>query len=114
MGGRQCNFRSSKGRSCIMRSYLFIRHTVLVASLMLIPWISPLSAYAADQQSGKAIHSASAEALDVAAVGAAPGTLNACAARIPKDATGRQRIGAQQSRGEEDWNPKMIQTVAAR
>src|SRR2546430_15523548 len=100
MGGRQCNFRSSKGRSCIMRSYLFIRHTVLVASLMLIPWISPLSAYAADQQSGKAIHSASAEALDVAAVGAASGTLKGRLARIPKDATAGQRLGGAQGCGE--------------
>src|SRR2546430_9399290 len=101
MGGRQCNFRSSKGRSCIMRTYLFIRHTVLVASLMLIPWISPLSAYAADQQSGKAIHSASAEALDVAAVGAASDTPKACPARIPNDATAGQRLGAPQGRGPE-------------
>jgi len=80
-----------------MRHYLFIRRTVLVASLMLIPWISPLSAYAADQQSGKAIHSASAEALDVAAVGAASDTLKACLARIPKDATDGQRMIAQDS-----------------
>ena len=97
-----------------MRTYLFIRHTVLVASLMLIPWISPLSAYAADQQSGKAIHSASAEALDVAAVGAASDTLKACLARIPKDATAGQRMVAQQGCGQEDETRKLIQAVPAR
>src|SRR2546428_11822618 len=108
MGRRRCNFRSSKGRSRIMRHYLFIRRTVLVASLMLIPWISPLSAYAADQQSGKAIHSASAEALDVAAVGAAPGTLKGCLARNPKDATAGQRMVAQTGWGQGGGTPKLV------
>ncbi|MGH9782688.1 MAG: hypothetical protein ACRD88_00755 [Terriglobia bacterium] len=38
-----------------MRAYLFIRRTVLVASLALIPWIPALSAQAADQLPGAGI-----------------------------------------------------------
>lgn len=97
-----------------METYLFIRSTVLVASLMLIPWISPLSTYAADQHSGGATHSASAGALDVAAVGAAEDTLKACLARIPKDATAGQHMVAKQGCGQEDETRKLIQAVPAR
>jgi hypothetical protein len=35
-----------------MRTYLFIRRTVLVASLMLIPWVPAMSTYAADPSQG--------------------------------------------------------------
>ena len=35
-----------------MRTYLFIRRTVLAASLTLIPWVPALSTHAADQSQG--------------------------------------------------------------
>lgn len=97
-----------------MRTYLFIRRAVLVASLMLIPWLSPLSTYAADRQSGGATPASSAGALDIAAVGAAEDTLKACLARIPKDATAGQRMIATQSCEQEDEARKLIQAVPAR
>ena len=80
-----------------MKTSQFIKRMGLVASLALIPWISPLSAYAADQPAGGATPSTTAGGLGEAASGAVEDTLKACLARIPKDATDGQRMIAQDS-----------------
>jgi len=80
-----------------MKASQFIKRMGIVASLALIPWISPLSAYAADQPAGGYTPTTLAGGLGEAASGAVEDTLKACLARIPKDATGGQRMIAQDS-----------------
>ena len=80
-----------------MKASQFIKRMGIVASLALIPWISPLSAYAADQPAGGATPATSAGEPGEAASGAVEDTLKACLARIPKDATDGQRMIAQDS-----------------
>jgi len=80
-----------------MKASQFIKRIGIVASLALIPWISPLSAYSADQPAGGATPATSAGGLGEAASGAVEDTLKACLARIPKDATSGQRMIAEES-----------------
>ena len=80
-----------------MKASQFIKRMGIVASLALIPCISPLSAYAADQPAGGSTPTTLAGGLGEAASGAVEDTLKACLARIPKDATGGQRMIAQDS-----------------
>lgn len=79
-----------------MKASQFIKRMGIVASLALIPCISPLLTYAADQPAG-GTSSTSAGGLGEAASGAVEDTLKACLARIPTDATGGQRMIAQDS-----------------
>jgi len=67
----------------------------IVAFLALIPCISPLSTYAADQPAGGATPATSVAGLAETASGAVEDTLKACLARIPKDAADGQRMIAQ-------------------
>lgn len=78
-----------------MKVSQFIKRMGIVASLALIPCISPLSTYAADQPAGEATPATSVAGLGEAASGAVEDTLKACLARIPKDATDGQRMIAQ-------------------
>jgi len=94
-----------------MKASQFIKRMGIVASLALIPWISPLSTYAADQPAGGATSSTSAGALDEAAPGAVEDTLKACLTRIPKDATGGQRMIAQDSCRRDEGLRELIQAV---
>ena len=80
-----------------MKVSQFIKRMGIVASLALIPCISPLSTYAADQPAGGATPATSVAGLAETASGAVEDTLKACLARIPTDATGGQRMIAQDS-----------------
>ena len=94
-----------------MNTSQFIRRMGLVASLALTPWIAPLSTYAMDQPAGGSAPSASAEGLGEAASGAVEDTLKACLARIPKDATGGQRMIAEESCNRDEGTRELIQAV---
>jgi len=94
-----------------MKASQFIRRMGLVASLALIPWISPLSAYAVDQPTGVAAPSAAAGGLGEAASGAVEDTMKACLARIPKDATSGQRMIAEDSCKRDEGTREPIHTV---
>jgi len=83
----------------------------IVASLALIPWISPLSTYAADQPAGGATPATSVAGLAETASGAVEDTLKACLTRIPKDATGGQRMIAQDSCRRDEGLRELIQAV---
>lgn len=94
-----------------MKASQFIRRMVIVASLALIPWISPLSTYAADQPAGGATPSTAAGGLGEAASGAVEDTLKACLARIPKDSTSGQRMIAEESCKRDQGTRDLIQAV---
>ena len=89
-----------------MRTYLFIKHTVLVSLLVLGLWLLPGFTHAADQPSAQAVPAVSSEELGKIAAGSAKDTLKACLARIPKDASAGQRMLAEQNCepvGSEQW-----------
>lgn len=94
-----------------MKASEFIRRMGLVASLALIPWLSPLSTYAAEQPAGGATPSVSAGGLGESASGAAEDTLKACLARIPKDATSGERMIAEDSCRRDEGTRESIQAV---
>lgn len=94
-----------------MKTSHFIRRMGLVASLALIPWISPLSTHAADQPTGGVAPSASAVGLGETASGAVEDTLKACLARIPKDSTGGQRMIAEDSCKRDEGTRELSQSV---
>ena len=79
-----------------MRTDQIIMGIVMVALLALIAWLPALPTQAADQPSAKPAASAPAGGLSIAAAGAVGDTLQACVARIPKDATAGQRMIAEQ------------------
>lgn len=85
-----------------MNIYLITKSTVLAASLAAGLCLLALPIQAADQHSGAAVPSVSqAEKLDIMAAGAVKDTLEACLARIPKDASAGQRMMAEQGCGQD-------------
>ena len=80
-----------------MNTYLFIKHTVLVSSLMLGLWLLPGLTGAADKPSGQVIPSGSDKEMGKISAGSAKDTLKACMARIPKDASAGQHMLAEQT-----------------
>lgn len=77
-----------------MRTYLFIRHIVILTSLVLISW---LPALAAEPPSAGTPPIVSTVGQDSVAAGAVEDTLKDCLARIPKDASAGQRMLAEHS-----------------
>lgn len=94
-----------------MSTYLIIKRTILVATLLLIVGIPSLSTQAAEQSSGVSIASASAGDLGMVASGAVEDTLKACLARIPKDASIGQRMMAERSCQYDEGIRKTAQTA---
>lgn len=94
-----------------MRTSLFIKHTVLVSSLVLALCLLPGSTHAEDQPSGEAVPSVSSEELGKIAAGSAKDTLKACLARIPKDASAGQRMLAEQNCEREERARKESQAA---
>lgn len=97
-----------------MRTDQIIMGLVMVALLALIAWLPALPTQAADQPSGKSVASAPAGGLSIAAAGAVGDTLEACVARIPKDATAGQRMIAEQGCKREAETRTLIQAVPGR
>jgi hypothetical protein len=77
-----------------MRTDLFIRHIVILTSLVLISW---LSALAAEPPPAKTPPPVSTVGQANIAAGSVEDTLKGCLARIPKDGSTGQRMLAQQS-----------------
>jgi hypothetical protein len=73
----------------------FIRHVALVASLVAIAGLPVSMTYAADQAK-PADPSAQPREFGHVAAGAVEDSLQACLARVPKDATAGQRMVAEQ------------------
>lgn len=91
-----------------LRTVLFIRRTILVASLALIAWLPTLPAQAVDQPSGGSTPSVATEGSGILAAGAVQDTLKACLARIPKDATAGQQLVAKQSCGSNEETRRLM------
>src|SRR6476660_4596041 len=81
-------------REAVMRTDFFIRHIVILSSLVLIP---SLSALAAEPPPAKAPSPISIVGPAKVAAGSVEDTLKDCLARIPKDGSTGQRMLAQQS-----------------
>jgi len=77
-----------------MRTYLFLRHIVILTSLVLIAW---LPALAGESPTTDTFSIASTVEQASVAAGAVEDTLKACLARIPKDASAGQRLLAEQN-----------------
>ena len=84
-----------------MRTNGFMRHTIMVAALVLVGWLCAVVTDAADQGSKAASLFASPESLGTVASGAAEDSLKACLARIPKAASAGQRMIAEQGCGRD-------------
>ena len=80
---------------------------ILVASLALIPWIAAPSADAAGKTPKASTPPTQSEGRSIVASGAVEDSQQACLARIPKDATGGQRMIAEHSckRDQESRQP---------
>ena len=77
-----------------MRTDLFIRHIVILTSLVLISWVS---AWAAEPPPAKTPPPISTVGQPNVAAGSVEDTLKDCLARIPKDGSTGQRMLAEQS-----------------
>jgi hypothetical protein len=81
-----------------MQHNLFMKHTILVASLALIPLILPgLTLAAGQEKERKSYDEAQAQGLTQNAAGSVNDTLKACLGRIPQDASTGQLILAEQN-----------------
>jgi hypothetical protein len=81
-----------------MQHTLWMKRTILVASLALIPLILPGLTSAAEQDKGmKPSAEAQAQGLTQIAVGSVNDTLKACLGRIPQDASAGQLMLAEQN-----------------
>jgi hypothetical protein len=85
-----------------MRTNLTLTRTILVVSLLLIPWILPGLSLGANQVMGDMIPYYSGENLEQIAAGSVLDTQKACLARIPKDASDGQRFLAVDSCKQEE------------
>ena len=94
-----------------LRTVLFIRRTIFVASLALVAWLPTLPVQAADQPSGGSPPSVSTEGSGILASGAVEDTLKACLARIPKDASAGQQMVAKQSCGSDEETRRLMHTA---
>ena len=90
------------------------RHTVMLLSLALLMWLFAGPSQAGDQPTGVAAASSATEASGVVASGSVEDTLQACLARIPKDASTGQRLIAVQSCDRDETARKSIQAVPGR
>jgi hypothetical protein len=87
-----------------------IEKTVVVASMVLIMWLSAPPTHAADQPSAESGPFIST-GVGVMASGAVEDTLKACLSRIPGDASVGQRMIAEESCQRDEMERKVIQIV---
>jgi len=80
-----------------MRINLFIRHIVILTSLVLISRLPAQATQAADQPSEGSPPVVLTAELATIAAGSVEDTMKACLARIPKDSSDGQRMLAEQS-----------------
>ena len=90
-----------------MKHEIFITRTVLVASLMVLPLISPAVSLPAEQKQGtRALQS---QGLKQNAVESVQDTLKACLSRIPSNASVGQRLLAEQNCQQVEGNREETQ-----
>lgn len=94
-----------------MRTHRIIKHTVLLASLVLMTGLPSLSAQTEDQFLEGAIIFPSPGEPGVVETGAVEDTLPACLARIPRDASAGQRMLAEQSCQQDEASRKLAQAA---
>lgn len=92
-----------------MTTNQFIRYAVMVATLVAIAGLSVSTTQAADQARATAIPSAQTRELGIVAAGAVEDSLQACLARIPKDATAGQRMVAEQGCKQDQASRQSVQ-----
>lgn len=92
-----------------MRIYPFIRHIVILTSLMLISWLPALVTQAADQPLGASSPVVLTGEPAMIAAGAVADTQKACLARIPKNGSAGQRMLATQSCKQDEVTRKASQ-----
>jgi hypothetical protein len=93
-----------------MRTNGFLRHTMMVAALVVVGWLGAVITDAADPSS-KARLFASPESLGLVASGAVEDSLKACLARIPKVASAGQRMIAEQGCGRDEDERQAMKAV---
>ena len=94
-----------------MRSYVFIRRIVILASLVLISWLPAMATQGADKPSGGSPPVVSLGEPAIVTTGAVEDTLKACLARIPKDGSAGQRMLAELSCQEDEGTRKGLQAA---
>jgi hypothetical protein len=94
-----------------MRTNGFIRHTMMVAALVVVGGLCAGATDAADQSSKAASLFASPESLGIVASGAVEDSLKACLARIPKVSSAGQRMMAEVGCGRDEDNRQAMRAV---
>jgi hypothetical protein len=89
----------------------FIARTMFIIALALIPWGAAPSASAAEQAVKASAAPTQSEGHNAVASDAVEDTLQACLARIPKDATAGQRLVAEHSCKRDQESRQPIQDV---
>jgi hypothetical protein len=91
-----------------------IARTILIATLALMPWIVAPSAGAAGKAPKPSAPPTQSEGRSIVASGAVEDSQAACLARIPKDATGGQRMIAEDSCKRDQASRQSIQDTPGR
>lgn len=97
-----------------MNTIRLIRHTVTLASLILLVGIAVGRGQAANKPSKAATPAASESGLSIRASGAVEDDLKHCMGRIPKNATAGQRMMAEQGCGRDQEARKSFDAVPGR
>ena len=94
-----------------MKTIQFIKCTIGAVSFMVAIAFVPAPAQAADRQSANGVHGPAAITEPDMAAGAVEDTIQACMARIPKDASIGQRMIAEQGCWRDESDRKPFQSV---
>jgi hypothetical protein len=94
-----------------MKVTLLSKRMIVVLPMLLAAWLVPVSAQAADLPPAKHGPGSDTTSESDMAAGSVEDTLQACMARIPKDASIGQRMIAEQSCGRDESDRKPVQAV---
>lgn len=97
-----------------MSSHSFIHRTLGTATLFLLMGLVHSPAQAADKPASKPAAPVATATSTALAAGSVEDSLQACLARIPKDATGGQRMIAEQSCRRDEGDRKPFQASGGR
>ncbi len=95
-------------------SLLSLRHAVVVGTISILLGAFAATAQAADTAKGKTPTPVAVAPNNAHAAGAVEDSLQACMARIPKDATAGQRMIAEQSCRRDEGDRKPFQASGSR
>lgn len=97
-----------------MNTHLVITRIIVIASLVLIPWISTPSADAAGKAPKLSAPPTQSEGRSTVASGSTEDSQQACLARIPKVATAGQRMVAEDSCKRDQESRQSFQNAPGR